>query len=137
MRDFPCCCLLAYHPLPLPSDLGIKVITMPCVNSSVDSCGYEYLDYVCIFIVKPSLNGAPGTATKNLTASRWPWNESWAWDMEQYGISRPDFSSPVTRTMAPGYIDFGAFPTSIRPESEIESLFLAKFTLETKQGPRF
>ncbi len=31
----------------------------------------------------------PGTATKNLTASLWPWKDSWAWAMEQYGMKLP------------------------------------------------
>lgn len=28
----------------------------------------------------------PGTATKNVTASRWPWNESWACAIEHQGM---------------------------------------------------
>ena len=28
----------------------------------------------------------PGTATKNLTASLWPWKDNCAWAMEQYGV---------------------------------------------------
>lgn len=42
---------------------------------------------------------SPGTAVKNFTASLWPWKESWAWAMEQYGTKVPGvtlslFSSP-------------------------------------------
>lgn len=41
----------------------------------------------------------PGTAVKNLTASRWPWKQSCAWAMEQKGTNVPAvtlslFSSP-------------------------------------------
>ena len=32
---------------------------------------------------------SPGTETKNLTASLWPWNDSWAWDIEQKGVKVP------------------------------------------------
>lgn len=28
----------------------------------------------------------PGTATKNVTASRWPWKLSWAWAIEHQGM---------------------------------------------------
>lgn len=30
---------------------------------------------------------SPGTVTKNLTAFRCPWKQSWAWAMEQYGTA--------------------------------------------------
>lgn len=36
-----------------------------------------------------SLVCLPGTAVKNFTASLWPWKESWAWAMEQYGTNVP------------------------------------------------
>ena len=42
---------------------------------------------------------SPGTDTKNLTASLCPWNESCAWDMEQYGVKVPG----ITRSAASAY----------------------------------
>ncbi len=49
----------------------------------------------------------PGTVAKNLTASLWPWKQSWACAMEQYGTYEPvtaqsTVSSPYTRTAPPG-----------------------------------
>lgn len=49
----------------------------------------------------------PGTATKNLTASRCPWKQSCACAIEQYGMNVPGvtlslFSSPYTRITLPG-----------------------------------
>uniref|UniRef100_A0A8D9BFZ0 Uncharacterized protein n=1 Tax=Cacopsylla melanoneura TaxID=428564 RepID=A0A8D9BFZ0_9HEMI len=37
----------------------------------------------------------PGTDTKNLTASLWPWNESCACAMEQYGMKLPGDTTAV------------------------------------------
>lgn len=50
---------------------------------------------------------SPGTATKNLTASRCPWKQSCACAIEQYGMNVPGvtlslFSSPYTRITLPG-----------------------------------
>jgi hypothetical protein len=41
----------------------------------------------------------PGTATKNLTASRWPWKESWACDMLQNGTNVSAVSDSPLRTI--------------------------------------
>ena len=50
----------------------------------------------------------PGTETKNLTASLCPWNDSCAWDMEQYGMKLPgitrSFLSEYTLTGPPGLL---------------------------------
>ena len=50
----------------------------------------------------------PGTDTKNLTASLWPWKESCAWDMEQKGVKVPGITrsaaSAYTRTGPPGLL---------------------------------
>ena len=49
----------------------------------------------------------PGTATKNLTASLWPWNDSCACVILQYGIMLPALTlsvllSEYTRITPPG-----------------------------------
>ena len=49
----------------------------------------------------------PGTATKNLTASLWPWKDNCAWAMEQYGVKVAGMTLSVrvllyTRMTPPG-----------------------------------
>lgn len=43
---------------------------------------------------------APGTATKNFTASRWPWKLSWAWAMLHSGILLVELDAPSVTTWA-------------------------------------
>ena len=51
---------------------------------------------------------SPGTDTKNLTASLWPWNESCAWDMEHSGVKVAGITlsaaSAYTLTGPPGLL---------------------------------
>lgn len=72
----------------------------------------------------------PGTDTKNLTASLWPWNDSWACAIEQYGIKVPGVTLSVwvslyTLTIPPGRPPLGPLDTvCLLPEINSHSVLL-------------
>jgi len=107
--------------LPMALDIGGKKCNV-CLTKILEvekrfTCAYVILPTLECFLPrthhlddsKTPFLFVPGTATKNLTASRWPWNESCACAMEQYGIKLPGVTlvpelSVYTRTTPPGIL---------------------------------